>query len=339
MVNKKLIIPALALIAVLAAIGFGLKQRADNRPTYKIYRVGILVRGAGYEPAVVGFRQEMFSLGYVEGQNISYDVKFVSTKEELEAAAQEFVGKKVDLIHTYSTPATQIAYKLTKDLALPIPVVFGSVGDPLLSGVVKDIQRPGMNVTGIASLSTQLTAKRLELLKQINPAIRRVAMPHTAKDAGDVAADKSVEIARDAAANLGIELVLLPVRSREENAARAKQISKNEVEGVIVGGDSLIWGDLDLYIKRTIEEKLPLAVFDLGQVRKGGLIGFGPDYRVVGEQAAVITHQILRGKNPGDIPVKTPERLVLAVNLKTAKAINVKLPDELLSETDILINE
>ncbi len=305
----------------------------------KKYHIGILVRGSGYEAAVEGYRAKMKELGYEEGKNVVYAVRFVSAKEDLAPAVDTFLKEGVDLIHTYSTPATQAAYEATKDMQDPTPVVFGSMGDPLLSGVVRDLARPGTNVTGVSSLSTETTAHRLELLREINPAIRRVAMPYTAAENKDAAADKSVEIAKDTARKLGVEMAFFPVRTKEDNAAAASRILAPDIEGMIVGGDSLVWGSIDVYIAAAIKEKIPFAAFDVSQVRKGALIGFGPDYAVSGEQSAILTNQILRGKAPADIPVQVPHKLLLVVNQKTAAAIGISLPDAFLKKADRVIDE
>lgn len=332
---KKSIIIGIFLILVAAVLLFIFKDKIFQTQPSRVYQVGILARGSFYEPAVNGFREKMAELGHIEGKNIIYDIRFVSAREDLPKVAKEFIDKRYDLIHTYSTPATQEAYKLTRDLPKPIPIVFGSMGDPLASGVIKDIQNPGTNVTGVASLSTELTAKRLELLKEINPQITRVAMPHTAREAGDVAANKSVDVALSSAKNLGIEILLFPVKNSADNQAVAKSITKDKVQGMILGGDSLILGAVDMYAKQATEQKIPFAAFDVSNVEKGALVGFGPDYFVSGQQSAVIINQILRGRNPGEIAVEVPQKLLLILNLKTAQSIGINLSEEFLKRVDI----
>lgn len=307
--------------------------------TPKKYFIGILVRGSGYESAVDGYRRKMTELGYTEGDTITYDIRFVSAKEDITSVVQDFIKEGVDLIHTYSTPATQAAYQATKDMPHPIPVVFGSVGDPILAGVVHNFERPGTNVTGVSSLSTETTARRLELLREINPRARRIAMPHTDPENGDLAADKSVQIARDTALKLGLQMVFLPVRSKEDNITAAQRILGKDIDGIIVGGDSLVWGSIDVYIEQSIKEKIPFAAFDLSQVQKGALVGFGPDYGVAGEQSAILTNQILRGGSPAEIPVEVPRKLLLIINQRTAAAIGISLPDTFLKKADRVIGE
>lgn len=327
-------------LVLAALIGFfWWSNRGSVPPVEKKYRIGILVRGSGYEAAVDGYRRKMNELGYQEGKDVTYDVRFVSAKEDLAPAVASFLKEGVDLIHTYSTPATQAAYQATKNAPHPVPVVFGSVGDPLLAGVIRDFGHPGTNVTGVSSLSTELTARRLELLREISPEARRIAMPHTAPENNDLAANKSVQIAKDTALTLGMRMTFFPVRVKEDNDAAAKLIMRKNIDGMTVGGDSLVWGSIDVYIAQSIKEKIPFAAFDLSQVQKGALVGFGPDYGVSGEQSAIMTNQILRGRSPAEIPVEVPRKLLLMVNRKTAAAIGMLLPDAFLKKADRIIDQ
>ncbi|MEK7156853.1 MAG: ABC transporter substrate-binding protein [Patescibacteria group bacterium] len=332
--RRSLGVAAIVIVAVGGAWYFFQNKGADPAKTY---RIGILVRGSGYDAAVAGFQKRMDELGYRGGKNITYDIQLISDKNQLVAAARKFITEGADLIHTYSTPATEAAIQATKDAGAPVPIVFGSVGDPLLLPDVKSISRPGGYTTGVASLSTDLTSQRLQLLKEFDPSIKRVAMPHTAKEAGDVAATKSVEIAQATAQTLGIELTLFPVKTKGDNAAAAEQISGKDFDGMIVGGDSLVWGSIDIYIERAIQEKIPFSVFSRSQVESGALFGLGPDYAVSGRQSADIANKILRGGNPGNIPVQVPERLILVINQDTAKLIGVSFSDSFLKKADIVI--
>jgi len=329
----------IAMIVVAAVAGFMYFSQSKSAESAKTYRIGVLVRGSGYDAAVAGFKKRLGELGYQEGTNVTYDIQFISDKDQLPVVSRKFVQDGVDLIHTYSTPATEAAITAVQASGRPIPIVFGSVGDPLLIPGVRSISHPGGNVTGVASLSTDLTSQRLQLLKEFDPSIKRVAMPHTAPEAGDVAADKSVEIAKDTAENLGIELALFPVKTKDDNALVAVQILGKDFDGMIVGGDSLVWGSIDVYIKQAIQEKIPFSVFSRSQVEAGALFGLGPDYAVSGRQSADIANKILRGGNPGDIPVQIPEKLVLVVNEETAQAMGVKFSEAFLKKVDVIIEK
>lgn len=327
-------------IAVIATISLLWRYRFEPQQE-KIYSVAIITRNdvATYEQAIEHYQKKMQQLGYEEGKNIFYNIRRFANSKDLDQIISKVIATNPDLITTYSTPATTEAYKKTKQLAHPIPIVFGSMGDPIATGVVKDIQQPGTNVTGITSLSTELTANRIRLLKEIDPSIKRIAMPHSAYALNDAAARKSVAIAQQTAHELDIDLLLLPVSSSAENNIIANSITNANVDGMIVGGDSLIWSGIDLYIAQAIKEKIPLAAFDITQITNGALIGIGPDYIQLGKQAATLTHKILRGGSPATIAIQVPEKLILAVNIATAKAIGLRLSDQLLKRADVIIGK
>ncbi|MBI1839142.1 MAG: ABC transporter substrate-binding protein [Candidatus Colwellbacteria bacterium] len=340
----KKIILGIVVLSVLIVGGLAImrmQKPSTTLPTSsRVYNIGFLARGRGsYEVAIKGFQDRLKELGYIEGQNVMYDVRYVSTKEELDQSAQDFINANVDLINTYSTPATQAAFKATQKTPNPIPIVFASLADPVAAGVVKNIEKPGTNVTGVTSLSAELTGKRIELLNRIVPGIKKIAMPRSAVELNDASANRSVAVAQEEAKKLGIELVFFPVRTKEEIVPTLAGITAERVQGIVIGGDSLIWGSLDDYVKQAIKEKLPLGVFDTDQVKRGGLIGFGPDYALSGGQAGTIAHQILQGKKPEEIPVEVPSKFVLTINLDTARAIGITLDPELLKDAEVLIGK
>ncbi len=339
---KKITLGVVFLLLAVGILTIVWKQYRGTVPSSqtRIYRIGILSRGRGsYEVAIKGFQDRMRELGYIEGQNVVYDVRYLSTNDELTKASEDFVNMRVDLINTYSTPATQAAYKTTQRTQNFIPIIFGSLADPVAAGVVKSIEKPDTNVTGIISLASELTPKRIELLTRIIPGIKKVAMPRTAAEIHEVAADRSVAVAKETAQKLGIELIFFPVHTKEEIASSSAGITARRVQGMIAGGDSLVWSGLDSYIKQTIKEKIPFASFDIDHVKRGALIGFGPDYTVMGQQVAALSDQIIKGRNPKDIPVETPRRLLLTVNLDTARAIGITLDPQLLKEADVIIGK
>lgn len=302
----------------------------------KSYTIGILVRGSGYDPAVAGFKARMAELGYIEGKNIRYDTQFVSDASKLTGTVDKFLNENVDLIHTYSTPATVAAVNEVKARGKATPIIFGSVGDPLLIPGVHALERPGENVTGIASLSTDLTSKRLQLLKEYDPSIKRVAMPATAPEQNDAAANKSVAIATTTAKELGIALTVFPVHSKDDNATVAKEITRAKYDGIIVGGDSLVWGSLSVYIAQAIAQKIPLSVFSQSQVQDGALFGLGPNFNVSGRQSADIANKILRGGNAGEIAVQIPQ-LIFVINQDTANKIGAHFSPSFLKKADLIV--
>ncbi len=343
---KKLTLGIVVFFVVVVGVFAITRMRNPSTPLStpsipsRIYHIGVLSRGHGsYEVAIKGFEERMRELGYVEGQNVTYDIRYVSTKEELDQVAQELVDARLDIIGTYSTPATQAAYRATQKMPNPIPIVFGSLSDPIAAGVVKTIEQPDTNVTGVTSLASDLTPKRIELLNRIVPGIKKIAMPRSAVELNDIAVNRSAALAEQAAKKLGIELVFFPVRTKEEITSSAASITAKRVQGMIVGGDSLVWGGLGDYINQAIKEKIPFAAFDTDQVKRGALIGFGPDYTVMGQQVAIISDKIIKGKKVGDIPVETPKKLLLTINLDTARAIWITLDSELLKEAEVIIGK
>lgn len=339
---KKIVLGAVLLFLAVGVltITWIRYHSTTSSPESRIYHIGILSRGRGsYEVAIKGFQDRLRELGYIEGKNVIYDVRYLSTADELKKAAEDFINMHVDLINSYSTPATQAVYKATQQMQNPIPIVFGSLADPIAAGFVKSIEEPGSNATGVTSLSSDLTPKRIELLARIIPGIKKIAMPRSAKELNDIAANRSAALAEQTAKKLDIQLIFFPIRTKEENALNAMKITAQRVQGMIVGGDSLIWGNLDNYIKQAIKEKIPFAAFDTDQVKRGALIGFGPDYTIMGQQVATISDKIMQGRKPGDISVETPNKLILTINLDTARAIGITLDPQLLKEADVTIGK
>lgn len=325
---KKIILIITALIAIVAAfVFFVAPPQLSQTPASKIYKIGILVRGATYAQGVDGFKTKMKELGYEEGKNVTYIIRFVDKKEELPEVVSEFLKEDVDLIHTYSTPATTEAYKQTKT----VPIVFGSMGDPLASKVIDSLQRPGTNVTGVGSLSAPLAAKRLEFLKEAMLSIHKVAIPFTPDD---IPGKSSYNFALEAAKKLGIELAPYYISKERDVKATALAIKRKDVDGIVISSDSLVWANLAAYIEQAKKEKLPFAVFDKDMVEKGGLLGYGPDYFATGEQSAFFVDKIFKGAKPADLPIENPSKLLLVLNLKTAKDIGFIFPTSLLLKAD-----
>lgn len=339
--KKTILSLALLLLTVGMTVAVWMRYRSvpfSSQP--RVYHIGIMARGRGsYEVAIQGFQDRLRELGYVDGQNVIYDVRYLSTKDELAQAAQYFLNEHVDLIITYSTPATEAAYRATQKMQNPIPIVFGSVANPVAAGFIKSIEQTNSNVTGVISLSSQLTSKRIELLLRAVPGIKKIAMPRSAEELNDISANRSVALAEQTAKDMGVQLVLFPVHTQEENSLIAAKITAKVVQGMIVGADSLVWSGLDNYIKQAIKQKIAFSAFDIDQVKRGALIGFGPDYIIMGQQVAGLSHQILQGKRPQDIPVEIPKKLILAINLDTARAIGLSLDPQLLKEADVIIGQ
>lgn len=318
-----------AIISAAGFICFVYYSNLNKVESVHSYKVGIIVRGNSYLPGADGFKAKMRQLGYEEGRNVSYLVRVVESKADIEKAVTDLLASNVDLLHTYSTPVTQEVYKQTKT----VPVVVGSMGDPLVTGFIDTLQKPGKNVTGINSLSVPLVTKRLELLVEAFPNIKKIAMAYSPEDPNGV---KSFALASEAGKKLGVTVIEYSISAERDVVATAAAIKRADVDGIVRAADSLTLSNLPLYIEQAKSEKLPFAVSDKVNVEQGGLMSYGPEYFQMGEQSAVLAHKIFKGAKPGELPVENPQ-LKLVVNLKTAEFLGVTFPDEFLAKADIII--
>ncbi len=336
--TKKTVLPFVSIIVVLVLagiVGFLFWQPTDTSQSLsgqKVHKIGVLVRGASYVPGIEGFKSKMAELGYQEGINVAYEMRIIDSTADLPAVVRELIAKGVDVLHTYSTPATVAAYAETKT----IPIVFGSMGDPLASQTIQSLQRPGTNVTGVNSLSAPLVSKRLELLLEVVPSVKKVAFPLTHED---IPGRSSYVFILETAEKLGVTVIPYYITAERSSRETALSILKKDVDGIVLSSDTAVWKNLGDYVSQAIEEKLPFAVFDKDMVAAGGLVGYGPDYFVSGEQSAVLVDKILNGQRPNDLPIENPRRLVLAVNLDTARAIGLEFPVSILQKADVLYPE
>lgn len=317
---------------LLLAVGLFLASQFGAGRQVKVYKVGIVALGKTYLPGIDGFKEKMRGLGYEEGKNVVYYTHSVDKREDLPAIIAETLSQKIDLLHVYGTPTTVEAYKQTKD----VPIVFGSMGDPLASKTIQSLEKPGTNVTGVNSLSAPLIAKRLEFLLEAMPSIRRVAIPF---GSGSIPGVSSYGFAIEAAKKLEVELVPYYISKERPIKETASAIKRSDVDGIIISSDTDVWANLASYVEQAIKEKLPFAVFDKDMVVSGGLLGYGPDYFATGEQSAVLVDKILHGASPSDLPIEVPQKLILVVNLKTAKAIGLAMPQDFLKKADLILGD
>lgn len=300
--------------------------------TQKGYRIGALVAADLFVPAFEGFKKKMAELGYVEGKNVKYD--FHNAKGDLDALnllAQQLVQDKPDLIVTGSTTSTQPVAKASSGTS--IPVVFLAAGNPL--EFVKSYASSGNNLTGISTGALELTAKRLELLKDLAPWVKRVASLNNAQ--GINYKDHLVTV-RQAGKKLGLTIIEINAASREELVRILPTITRKVADAIFLPPDQVISSNIEVVVKQAIREKLPvISAGLLSDVEKGGLAMYGPDYFALGQQGAVIVHKILKGARPTDLPIEFPLKLKLVINLKTAKAVGLRIPKEILLRADEVV--
>jgi putative ABC transport system substrate-binding protein len=284
---------------------------------------------AASHPTVEGLKAGLRELGLEEGQGVEFDIRFTEGNlEALPGAAAALVKAGVDLIFTSQDAATRAAKEATRDAATRIPVVFTLVGDPVAAGIVADLARPEGNVTGIASLQTELVAKRLEILRTLAPTIRRVFVIHFG---GDLSATAMVVKAIETSQRLGIELVPRGVATPEDLTLRLREVRR---------GDALLapeTSNLDIptaILQTSLTARVPAVFTTALWVGHGGLASYGPDYYAQGVQGAGLVARILRGARPQDVPVEGPDRIDLAVNLKTAEFLGITVPRKILLRAD-----
>jgi putative ABC transport system substrate-binding protein len=273
----------------------------------------------------------MGELGYKEGQNIRFEYRnSKGNAEKLRAMALELVQQKVDMVVTTSTTATVAAAKATESTR--IPVVFLSAANPQL--LVKDFSGSGSNLAGISSASLELTAKRFELLKELVPNAKRMAVP---VDPKGVNYNTIVEENRQAASKLGFVISEIHVRSIDDIASAVEAISRKSYDAIFSPADTLVSAGIEWVVKQAIKEKLPAITALLVNVNRGCLATYAADYAALGKQGAVLADKILKGAKPAALPVELPEKIKLSLNLKTAKAIGIQIPKTMLLRADEVV--
>ncbi len=317
---------ATAIVVATAAAAYHLTSRS-KRP--EIVTIGVVNLAPVLDPILDGFKEGMAAAGYVEGRDIRYVYQGpAGAIDKIDASIQTMLDAKPDIILSLSTPVTQKVKQATAQSK--IPVVFAPLQDPLASGIVPSLSHPGGNLTGV--LHGLAHPRRLEWLLAVKPDIRRVYVPYNSEDAAPVIGLKQLQ---EVAPMMGVELLTREARTQEEITAAIAEIPQ-DVDAVFILGDSLVASRLDDIVAATIARKLPFSPPNECQVEAGALISYGFNFNAVGKQAAGLAVQILKGVDPADLPVETPEFLVV-INLRTAKAIGLEIPDEVLRQANRII--
>jgi len=297
----------------------------------RVYRVGVVLQGGPYLGAVDGLRKGLAELGLEEGKQVILHVR--DGKGDLKAAEQaagDLEREKVDLIYSVATSVTLAVKRATKT----VPIVFYAGGDPVSFGLVESFRKPGGRLTGIYSGFVDLTAKRLQLLKEMIPRLRRVVIFY---NPDNPLSQVSVKVARDAARQLKVELLERRVASVEELRAGLRALRAGEADAFCPMTDNLVISQTALVIETARAKKLPTMFSEPDSVVKGGLAGYGVSYYAMGRLSAKYVQRILLGADPGDLPVQQVDRLYFVINLKTAKALGLTIPPSLLGRADEVI--
>lgn len=325
----------LGWIAVLVALVLVLSplSAAAGGPA----RIGVVLAGSEWTSALEGLREGMKQLGYVEGRDVQYVVENAN-RDTAKAAeiARRFMADRVDVIFTITNTILKPVARVTREGPEPrIPVVFGSASGPVESGIHPAYATPGTHVTGVTSGSIELVGKRLEILKEVLPHVKRVAV------IGDRTADSSIaafKLAREAAPKLGLSVIEIEVTSREEALAMAKRVTPREADVLFLLPSLSTVGSLTPIAAHARAVRLPFAVYQVEHIRKSGaLLSYGSSYFLQSKQAAALVVKILKGTPPAHLPIERPRFHQLVLNLDTAEEIGVRFSAEVLNRADELI--
>ena len=322
-----------AFLGALTGGFFAAPIAAQAQPAGKVYRIGMLeTRSTILNAANIdAFRQGMRELGYKEGQNLEIVYRSSDGHDErFPDLAGELVRSKVDLFLTRGTPAALAA----RSASGTIPVVMAASGEPVGSGLVASLARPGGNVTGLSSGLTEPYAKRVELLKELVPRLVRVAAIFNMGNRASVAQWHVVEATARA---LGIKPQLLDVRSPEDLPRLFDAAAQQRAQALIVGLDGVTQGNLRPIAELAARQRLPSIYGEKEYVKFGGLLTYGASDYDMYRRAATFVDKIFKGAKPADLPVEQPTKFELVINLKTAKALGLTIPPSLLVRADEVI--
>lgn len=288
-----------------------------------VRRVGVIHRGGPYEAVVDGLRQGLRDLGLEDGKQVVLDVRAISDLKAAEEAAKDLERAKVDLIYTVATSVTIAAKRATAHT----PIVFFAGSDPVAAGLVESFARPGGRLTGVHSLSTDLTAKRLQILKEMMPTLGRVV---TFYNPGNALSREGARLGREAARQLGVQLIERHVGSADELRRGLQDLRPREVDAYFYTTDLIAVSQADLIIDAARIKRLPTMFEEVSIVAKGALAGYGHSFHANGRTSAKHVQRILTGTNPKDLPVENLYRVEFAVNLRTAREIGLTIPPSVL---------
>jgi putative tryptophan/tyrosine transport system substrate-binding protein len=315
-----------------AAVVWPLAARAQQSMA-KVPRIGFLGNStAELEANLIGpFRDGLRALGYEEGRNIVIEYRWAEGKyERFPALTAELIALKVDAIVTAGTPASLAV----KNATTTIPLVMVAVGDPVATGLVASLARPGGNITGLTSISSEMEGKRLELLREVVPKISHIAVLWNAASPIQVIEEGEV---RAAARVLELKMLSLGVRTREEIDDALATIIRERPDALLVLADRLFLHHRTRIMDFAAQHRLPGVHAYRELVEAGGLMSYGPSYADMHRRAATYVDKILKGAKPADLPVQQPTKFELVVNVKAAKAIGLTIPESFLARADEVI--
>jgi putative ABC transport system substrate-binding protein len=319
-------LPLWALATVFLTVAFAEAQQ----PAKRIPRIGYMrfIEVPVYDAA---FRKGLNELGYVEGRNIHVEYRFAGgSVERLAEMAAELVRLKVDLIVAGSTQSIEAARRATQTIPIVFPVTF----DPVESGFLASLARPGGNLTGLSTVNPDAAAKRVELIKEVLPQMARLAVLRNPTNSGSRFPLKETEAG---AKRLRIRLQILEARTPNDLEPAIQAATKEHADALIVFADALFFAERRRLGELGVQSRLPTMFDDVQSVEAGGLISYGVNLSDLFRRAAVYVDKILKGAKPADLPVEQPSKFEFVINLKTAKQIGLIVPPNVLARADRVI--
>ena len=308
---------------------------ARGQRSEQMRRIGVLMRLAADDPqgqaAVAAFRQALQQLGWSEGRNLQIDTRWSESDADRDRKyAAELVALAPDVILATGTPSVAALQHISRTL----PIVFVRVSDPVGAGFVNTLAKPGGNTTGFMNFEYSLSGKWLELLKQIAPGVTRTAV---LKDPNNPAGSAEFGAIQAAAQSRGLEVTPVNIGDIREIERSIAAFARSANVGLIVTASASTWVHRDLIVKLAAQYKLPAVYATRANVSGGGLISYGPEYVDQYRRAAAYVDRILKGEKPADLPVQAPTKFELVINMKTAKALGLAIPQTLLVTADEVI--
>ena len=319
--NKALHV-ALALFALMVLTA----HAAESAPRMK--HIGVLRTDTVFDAMFEAFRATLGGLGYREGKDVAYDYR-LAPATEMQQAASEIIRAGADLLVAAGTPSALAA----KRASSTVPIVFLSA-DPVGSGLVGSLARPGGNITGVATLAPELGTKRLELLRELLPHATRLALLINPDNPVSAIQQRSIELA---ARDLGFRLRVLNIQGQEELEDALSALNRKSVDAFVMVSDPLLIGNQSRIASHALRNRIPGIFAYRSFADAGGLLSYGADPRAMFEQAAFIADKIFKGSKPADLPVEQPTRFELIVNLKTAAALSLSVPESILLRANEVI--
>jgi len=321
---------AVAIVAALS-MGLGAADLGAQPPPGKIARIGFLHPGTPPNASADVFRQTLRDLGYVEGRNVAIEFRWAEGRmDRLSPLAAELVALKPDVIVVGTTPAIKAVAEKTKS----IPIVMTVVADPVADGLVQSLGHPGGNVTGLTIISPELSGKRIELLKEAVPRLSRLAVLWNPANPAHAATLRESEAT---ARTLGLQTVPVAVQAAADVDSAFATIAREGASALFVLDDAILFIERQRIAKLALRNRLPLVSGISGYADAGALMTYGARQTDLYHRAAIIVDRILKGAKPANLPIEQPGSFELVLNLKTAKAFGLTIPDPLLLRADRLI--